>query len=468
MKYAFFLVVALISLLISSGNAQTGTTIIKEFGADSLINTGKSVIQLNSGSIFYAGYAQDSLSNWLIQFHKLDANADLIFSRYFEGPSGQGLMERMKLHPDGTLIISGTDIDSLNNSQPLLMKVDTNGNVIWKKTYGNGISNGSLLGLSIHPDGSILASGFTTDLGFPFIGFLCIRTDADGNPLLNKVFSDPSAVSTSDACTFTSDYDMILSGDLNTGTNRYSAHIIKSDTSGNTIWEATVGTRLNGGCKNLWIDSNNDLLVIGECATDSSSNFDIQLSKLDIQSGLFKWTKFIRSSNESDAGFSILETSDHHYLITGYGYDTSENRKRVVMILTDSSGNELKKQYYGSGLANIGFDINPSTNGQYLVAGGNFTTGKNILIMDDPASWSFVQSMVENKFQIYPSVLFSGELLCWTNSAEKVEIMDQTGKTVYSGSGIKTNLNTSFLSKGVYYFFTTVSGHRYSARFIIQ
>lgn len=447
--------------------AQSGNEIYIEFGADSLINTGKTVTQLNSGSIFYAGYAQDSLSQWMIQFHKMDINGTILFSKYFTGPSGQAIMERMKLHPDGNFILSATDIDSSGNTQPMLLKVDTNGNIIWRRTYGNGLANGSMLGLNISIDGSILASGFTTDSGFTNIGVLCVRTDANGNANLYKVFSDPTAISTSDACIFTPENDMILSGDIQASANRFSAHALRIDSAGNQIWGSTVGVRLNGGCKNLIIDSNNDLLLIGESTTDSSSNFDIQISKLNTQNGTIKWTKFIRSSNESDAGFSILETADNHYLVTGYGFDTSESRKRIVIILTDTSGNELSKNYYGTGLANIGYHITHSIDGHYLVAGANFTNGKNVLILADPSNWSSISFSNEQRFSIYPNLLHSGEFLKWSQSVQTIDILDASGRIVYRGSGESKSMNTSLLLPGSYLFFTIINGQKFTSKFFI-
>lgn len=463
----------LLSLLLCvslSSTAQSGNVIIKEFGPDSLINSGKAVIQLPSGSIFLCGYATDSLNRWTIHFNKLDRNGDLLFTRYLGGPTGQALMERMELHPDGNFVLSATSIDSTGPNEPMLIKVDTNGNVIWQRRYGNGFANGSMLGLSIRNDGQILASGFTTDIGAPYIGFLSVRTDADGNVLHSNVFSNPSTILTSDQTNFLADGNIVISGDIRIGPTEFSAHVIKADTNGNVLWESTVANRLNGGCKNELIDSNNDLVLIGESATDSSNNFDIQISKFDLQTGAIKWTKFIPGSDESDAGFSIIETPDHNYLIAGYGHDTSLNAKRVVMLLTDSSGNELRKNYYGNGTANIGFDITPSIDGNYLIAGSNYSNGKSILILDNPANWSSVAELNSGRFTVYPTVLRSGEVLHWTTPVEAFTVTDIHGRIVlnYDSADKTDQLRTDGLAGGTYFLITYMNGQRFASRFIVQ
>lgn len=460
--FAFFI----IALLPVKGQ----NVIIKEFGADSLINSGKAVIQRTGGSIYFAGHAQDSLNRWMIHFSKLDQNGNLIFTRYFKGPSGQALMERMQNHPDGTFLISSTSIDSTNFTEPMLMKIDSTGTLIWQKTYSNGNANGSLLGLTTKANGEILASGFTTDIGFPYIGFLCVRTDADGNQLQNLVFSDVNTIMTSDVCSYAAPNEIILSGDIKTSNTTFSAHVLKADTNGNQLWETTVSYRLNGGCKNEMIDSNNDLVVIGECSTDSSPNFDIQMTKIDIQTGAIKWMKFLRATNESDAGFSILETVDHNYLVAGYGYDTVSMMKKVVLVLTDSSGNEIKKKYYGTGLANIGFDVRPSVDGQYLVAGSNYTNGKNILILDSPANWTSITTINRSAFKIFPTVLKAGELLQMNQPLASFSILDDHGRVCFEHQSAQKieSFNTGFLAGGTYFLLTSINGQRFAEKFIVQ
>ena len=468
MKRNYLAFILLISSLLTSFG-QAPAFFVKNFGADSLINYGKTVIQMQDESLYYSGYAADSLGNWLIQFYKMDQSGNVLFTRYFPGPSSQAIMERMALHPDGNFIISGTSFNPNGSTDPLLMKIDPNGNLIWQKIYGPQTANSSLLGLNINSNGEILASGFTTEAGNLYIGFLTVLTDANGNILRYQVYSNPTTVMTSDACLFVDD-GLIFSGDINTGPNQFSTHVIKTDTSGTFLWEATISNRLNGGCKNAMVDSNGDLIVIGESTTDSSSNFDIQLSKIDLQTGLFKWVQFIQGSNESDAGFSILETLNHDYLLTGYGYDTTVGEKKIVMILTDSSGNELRKKYFGTSPINIGFDIKQTLYDHFLIAGTNYTDGKNVLIHDDPASWTSIPTLSQKHSTIFPNPIRKGELLRWTYDVPFYQLMDVHGKIIFDSHLTSSSnfISTQDLPVGTYFVITQHNDRKFVDKLIVQ
>jgi hypothetical protein len=214
-------------------------------------------------------------------------------------------------------------------------------------------------------------------------------------------------------------------------------------------------------------DSDGMLVLVGEAATDSSANFDIILSKIDPTSGALIWHNYLRSSNESDAGFHLLENSNKEYLITGYGYDTVTSKKRVVLILTDSSGNELSRDYYCDSPINIAYTISPSIYDGYLLAGTDNSLGKNILVFTRPSGSSGINELAKYPSIIYPNPVTAGRELFLKEPVDQYSILNLSGQIELSGEkAISISLQT--LHSGAYIIRFSKGRYRFSELLIVE
>jgi hypothetical protein len=460
-------IIWIIFLLLSvKGNSQPAF-FYKEFGDSSLINFGKGVTQLPSGSIFYLGYTLGTPTE--ISFTKLDENGNELFTSYFSYQNLSATAERMVFNSQDAFVICGAGANAAGNVQPLLMKVDTSGNLIWQYVYGNDSMNSSFSGIA-KSAGGYIASGYQPDPQTLISSILVTSIDENGFEKWSSYYGDPMETEVSDACIVLSDGSLVFSGDKSVSQGIYNQYVVKTDSTGNFLWDLVISSNNNGGCKNLFIDSNNDLIIVGEAATDSSPDFDILLTKINMNSASITWSKYIRSSNESDAGFSILEDSDHNYLITGYGYDTSQATKRIVFIKTDNQGNELSKKYFGTSSINIGFDLQKSVYNGYLIAGTDYGNHRRVLIYDEPAATVIDESFEKLQFNLYPNPVINGNIIYWNKKARSVFVSDLSGRIIIEhldDSTSLTSLNVSALNNG-FYFITVNDGNNFSGqRFVI-
>jgi hypothetical protein len=91
-----------------------------------------------------------------------------------------------------TVVIRPTDhiVDktlSENNKKLAIIKTGTDGNVIWKKTFG-GRYTGAGSKVIVLNDGSIVCTGYVTDTVTLTKDIFVAKTDADGNSLAEKVY----------------------------------------------------------------------------------------------------------------------------------------------------------------------------------------------------------------------------------------------------------------------------------------
>lgn len=79
----------------------------------------------------------------------------------------------------------------------------------------------------------------------------------------------------------------------------------------------------------------------------------------------------------SDHGYSVIQSTDGSFLITGLYIDTSDLRQEnIFLIKTDINGNMIWEQTYGGSLKNdYGYSVIEASNGGYMIAGATRTYG---------------------------------------------------------------------------------------------
>lgn len=437
-------------------------------GSPQLVNHAHGVHQAQSGTIYLAGYGEAMSGTFsLISFTKFDESGFRIFTKYFGDSVQHFMMMRMLVIDDNNFIIAGSKNIFGGNYTPYAMKIDSNGIVIWEKTISSTI-NSYFTGVTQFANGNLVFSGATSDTINGDLNLTGVITDPFGNDLHSFSFGEIGISETSENCVVTDNGTILVCGDRLINTSIVNPYVVAFDSTGNFLWELGISSHNNSGSKNLYLDQYGSLLVIGESATDSSPQFDIQFTKIDISTASINWMKLIPGTDMSDAGFAISETADGNYAITGYGYDSTTSTKRVVFVVTDSSGNELSKKYFGNSSINIGYAISPSIYGGFLIAGADFVFDRQIMIYQKELGIGIDEL---NEFQnlLFPNPLSENRKIKFQLPIEKISISDISGKNVFSKFIDQSEQEVTLpqLPNGFYFVRSSSQNKNYSATLII-
>ena len=186
---------------------------------------------------------------------------------------------------DGSIIITGMTKSSGDfNGDAWLLKIDSEGNEIWEKTYGgNGID------LSRHV--------LSTSNGYIMIG----NTTSYGNGN-NDIF------------------------------------VIKVDEEGSQEWSSTFGGIGTDIGRKIIKYSNEGFVLIGYTDSYGEGNgFNNWLIKID-ELGNIIWDKTF-GGDGNDRSLSGIKTSDNGFILSGFTDSNSSELPNVYIIKTDDSGN---------------------------------------------------------------------------------------------------------------------------------
>lgn len=149
----------------------------------------------------------------------------------------------------------------------------------------------------------------------------------------------------------------------------YDFWLLKTDEYGDTSWTKTFGGQFDETCRGMALTSEGGYILTGWTESFASGYEDVYLVKTN-KDGNFIWQKSFGGPDDYDAGYSVKQTNDGGYIITGetgcfgaVGYD-------VYLVKTDSLGNLVWQKNYGYGYTNdYGRDVQQTSDEGYIVVG---------------------------------------------------------------------------------------------------
>jgi len=262
---------------------------------------------------------------------KLDLNGNIEWENYFWTDSIKDIYS-IKQTEDLGYILTGK-IRTDGNGDVLLIKSDTQGNQLWLKSFDNGGFESANV---VHQtsDGGYILMGSGGSFNYSNHKFLLIKTDSDGNEIWRKTFGDNYYAYFKDG-KITNDGGFILAGISDDG-NDSDIWLIKTDSDGNEEWNNTYGGTYYDGSP--YIDNTIDGGYIIHAQTNSHNNGadrDSWLFKVDAL-GSFEWESFHGDDYNNGIG-SVVQSNDGGYAYITHDYiedSVGASNTRIKLIKT--------------------------------------------------------------------------------------------------------------------------------------
>jgi len=275
---------------------------------------------------------------------------------------------------DGGYVITGYTYSSGAGYTDLwLVKTDAFGNRVWDKTFG-GSSYDEGHAVQQTTDGGYIVTGYTESSGAGWRDVWLIKTDADGNKVWDKTFGgqdDDESFSVQQ----TSDGGYIIVGYAASGHDTSEdIWLIKTDASGNKVWDQTFGG--SGYYRGASVEQTNDggYILTAFTAEYGAGNHDVWLIRTDA-SGSKVWDKTFGGTAD-DGGYSVRQTSDGGYIVAGWTNSRGAGGQDAWLIKTDSSGNEVWDKTFGGTGGEAGYSVQQTLDGGYIITGRTESYGE--------------------------------------------------------------------------------------------
>lgn len=268
---------------------------------------------------------------------------------------------------DGGYIMTGQSFD-LNTflSNTFILKTDSLGNISWHQSFG-----GSLLKIIVQPNG-YLFGGVISTIGSGNNDFYLLKTDFNGNVLWSKSYGGQMVDALSDMCAYKNGW--LLAGSSNSNINgETNNYFIRTDSVGNTLYEYAIGDTTQEEITAIVRKPNNSLIVAGTqyfYDTLGIKHRAISLYQLN-DSFQIVWQKTLFCGFHSDVHKIVLTKPDNGIAICGTKQDADTLPTDGFLIKTDSVGQVQWAKSYGATNDDALFDCVQMNDTGFALAGNS-------------------------------------------------------------------------------------------------
>ena len=307
-------------------------------------------------------------------FFQRTNQADGLWTKTYGGIYADGGKALCETPNSGALIIGYTYSWGTGASDIIAICIDETGEELWSNTYGgSGYEYG--YGVCQSHDSGFIITGYSSSFDPLHSKDVYVAAlDTDGTLLWEKTYGGTKLDSGRSICQTDNGY-LICGYTESFGAGENDIYLLNIDKQGTILWENTYG----GSGAELGFDiiqtSDGNFVLVGASGSDRA-NYDIYLVKIDAM-GTVLWEQYHGAPGGDggyDRGHAVVETTDGGFLIIGEtNYGDALN---MLVVKTDEQGDDEWMQIYGDRLHDHGSSIIQSSDGDYVLCGRIDTTNE--------------------------------------------------------------------------------------------
>ncbi len=309
----------------------------------------------------------------IVQTPGVKAN-DLNYWARSYGGSGTDVLKDVKVLPNGSIIAVGyTNSTGVGGKDVLVMKLTSNGSVVWAKTYG-GTKDDEATAVALAPNGDIIVVGYTYSFGAGDGDVWVLRLDADGNVKWQKTYGGKYR-DEANAVALAPNGDIIVAGWTDSFRAGYAdAWVLRLDSEGNVKWQKAYGGSYYDGAYAVALAPNGDIIVAGWTLSFGAGGSNVWVLRLD-ENGNIRWQKTYGGSGDDEA-YAVAVANNGDIIVAGYyGANWGGSGGDVWVLRLDERGNIKWQKTYGGGSDDEATAVALAPNGDVIVAGYTYSFG---------------------------------------------------------------------------------------------
>ncbi len=316
-------------------------------------DNGFDILQANDKGFLILGHSRLENPKGDIYLLKVNKSGEKEWQKSFAGEGNDYAFQIIRSSQDDGYVFIGSkngffdDVHAdfkTHDADIQLIKIDKNGNQIWKKTYGKSEHD---FGYSIcnAADGGYYLLGSSQSYGNGSFDMLLIKTDENGNEQWVKSFGGPEYEYGKSIVVNTEGNLYLLGSSKSYGTDgSVNIYIVKTDVNGNEIWSETFGGSSNDFGEDVLAIPTGGCVITGNTNSFGEGGSDVILIRLTTDGNIDSFHSIINHQEDKlifypnpmthSGSFVLPNNLQNTYIIKLFDstgrlvseYETSENR----------------------------------------------------------------------------------------------------------------------------------------------
>jgi hypothetical protein len=246
-----------------------------------------------------------------------------------------------------------------------VLRTDGYGDTLWTCTLG-GTEMDEVASVEETGDGGFIVAGWTWSFGPGFGSNVYLAgLDSGGNVLWTRDYGE-SSDDEARSVRQTVDGGYVVVGSTGSA-GLADVWMLRTDGDGDTLWTRTYGGADFDKGYSVQVAPDNGYIIAGSTSSFGAGSDDVYLVRTD-SLGDTLWTRTYGGA-DFDIGLAVDLTADSGFIITGSTYSFGAGFEDVYLIKTDARGDTNWTRTFGFPYADLGYGVQQTTDGGYVVAG---------------------------------------------------------------------------------------------------
>ncbi|TKJ42456.1 hypothetical protein CEE37_01880 [candidate division LCP-89 bacterium B3_LCP] len=171
------------------------------------------------------------------------------------------------------------------------------------------------------------------------------------------------------------------------GAGSKDVYLVKTHAFGIEQWSQTYGGSSDDGGWSVQQTNDGGYVIAGETNSFGAGGSDVYLIKTDA-SGIEQWNQTYGGSDYEE-GFSVQQTYDGGYIVTGYTLSYGVDYEDVYLVKTNASGIQQWNQTYGTTISDYGRNVQQTSDGGYIIAGWTLSYDSDVYLIKTSPSGNY-------------------------------------------------------------------------------
>ncbi len=339
------------------------------YGTKYADDNAQALLQTHDGSFILTGitwsYGAGQSDVWLIKTNKYGV---ILWNRTFGGRDKDWASAVVETADSGFVLVGRTWSVGAGQSDMWIIKTDRKGFVQWQQTVG-GSGDDEAYDIIQTNDGGLALAGYTYSLNTDTSDMYLVKLDSNGTLIWSRTYG---GVGNERCFTLiqTLDGGYALGGRTNSfGEGYYDMYLVKTDFEGYQEWDHTYGNIGRDQAFALLQTPEGGFALAGETQRFDSYYRDFWLVKTD-DIGTLQWSQTY-GTPERELCFDLVQTPDKGFVLAGYQTSLNNTNGFVDLYIVKSTNNGVLEweRTYGGPLHDLASAIVRTDDGGFAVAG---------------------------------------------------------------------------------------------------